>query len=290
MHQLLLRVTASDVAKFTGHNFFSDEDEIRSCFWRSNLPLARSLGVEATRPPASNVESVLSSLPACEVDAVSSRLGVDASRAGSALAKRLLSSSSVCSAATSAAATSAVAEEVDRALSVVAPTGAPPLVAPSSETVRRIEEAAQRDAHMRRGSVLEKRSLDAKEAETGRRVQQRNGRTYEREVLSLRDGSLRVHLRGRVDGLLDGRVVEAKQRRARLFGCVPAYERVQLHCYMFLTSTTSSTLRETFDDQCAEHEVRFDDEFWEECVEKLGRYVEREVPSGGEDPLRPSAP
>jgi hypothetical protein len=72
---------------------------------------------------------------------------------------------------------------------------------------------------------------------------------------------------GRLDGLRDdGAVVETKNRRNRLFGYVPTYERIQLHAYMVLTSTTQSVLVETFEGDQRTHDVPFDEPFWQRTV------------------------
>ena len=72
---------------------------------------------------------------------------------------------------------------------------------------------------------------------------------------------------GRLDGLRDdGTVVETKNRRNRLFGYVPAYERIQLHAYMILTSTTQAVLVENFEEDQRAHDVPFDASFWYDTV------------------------
>ena len=73
---------------------------------------------------------------------------------------------------------------------------------------------------------------------------------------------------GKVDGRFEetGEIIEAKERRNRLFKRVVEYERVQLHCYMHLTRTRCSVLRERYDGHVMEHVVPFDEDFWRETI------------------------
>ena len=75
-------------------------------------------------------------------------------------------------------------------------------------------------------------------------------------------------------GVEPGEVVEAKERRYKLFRQVVDYEKVQLHCYMFLTNTRSSILRERFDGQSMDHKVLFEDSFWNECIDRTKLFLE----------------
>ena len=79
---------------------------------------------------------------------------------------------------------------------------------------------------------------------------------------------IKFKLFGRLDGIVEDKVLESKNRRSRFLG-VPEYERIQLHAYMFLTDTTSSVLIENLNGVQREHEVMFDHEFWNEIMESL---------------------
>ena len=83
---------------------------------------------------------------------------------------------------------------------------------------------------------------------------------------------------GRVDGFKDGKLVEIKNRRNRLFNSVPNYERVQLECYMRLLGCDSCTLVQHLQllpgmiDEC-KHEVSRSDGFWfNEVIEPLKKF------------------
>ena len=88
-----------------------------------------------------------------------------------------------------------------------------------------------------------------------------------------------VALVGKIDGQFEdsGEVIEAKERRNRLFKQVVDYEKAQLHCYMHLTDTKVSTLRERYDDEIMEHTVEFEAGFWEEMLHKLRDFVVERV-------------
>ena len=84
----------------------------------------------------------------------------------------------------------------------------------------------------------------------------------------------KVLLVGRLDGSINKNPVELKERRSRLFGSIPVYEKVQLHAYMFLSETTKSTLVESYDGTSQTHNCEFDQVFWEEVMGKLYEFLE----------------
>ena len=61
----------------------------------------------------------------------------------------------------------------------------------------------------------------------------------------------------------DGPQIEIKTRKNKFLG-VPDYERVQTHLYMAINKDLTWTLKEKFNDQIVDHEIPFDEEFFEE--------------------------
>lgn len=94
-----------------------------------------------------------------------------------------------------------------------------------------------------------------------------------RHLFTDADSGLKVYVGGKCDGVakLEGRtvVVEIKNRVRRLFGMVPEYERIQLMTYMFIMGLDSGVLVESHDDECAEHEVAFEQAYWAGVAEEL---------------------
>ena len=90
---------------------------------------------------------------------------------------------------------------------------------------------------------------------------------------------MEVVLVGKVDGRFEetGEIIEAKERRKRLFERVVEYEKVQIHSYMHLTKTLSGVLRERYDSKTMDHTVQFDESFWADVIDKLSAFIHKEL-------------
>ena len=94
-----------------------------------------------------------------------------------------------------------------------------------------------------RGVIKENTDLNSFEMRTGTKVLKRNSKFYTRTFNS----KYNIIITGKVDGIdTQGRVVETKHRRRRLFGRIPEYEQVQMEVYMWLTGTKECTHIENF--------------------------------------------
>lgn len=81
-------------------------------------------------------------------------------------------------------------------------------------------------------------------------------------------------LGGRVDGFVDGKLVEIKNRTNRLFGCVPEYERVQVECYMRLLGIDGCALIERLDEEQQSHHLQRNDALWSAIVKGLTAFTQ----------------
>lgn len=148
------------------------------------------------------------------------------------------------------------------------------IVAGSSQKATTLmKEGISQDTQKQRGQARECLSLDVMEQEIGQRVVARNVACLRKTLFSV--SGIPVVLVGKVDGRLEtsGEVVEAKERRNRLFGQVVGYERIQMHCYMHLTDTRRGILRERHNASAKNHFVDFDDMLWTSALEKLKEFV-----------------
>lgn len=127
--------------------------------------------------------------------------------------------------------------------------------------------------YTQRGSRDEKVGLDRYEVASSRPVTHRNAKVHS-WTLNAPCGIAFV-VRGRVDGMQGGAVVEHKQRQKRLFGAVPLYEKVQCHAYMAMTDASECRLVETFGDATMDHVVAFDPELWAQVKESLNVFGEQ---------------
>lgn len=256
----VVRVRASDFAKFTGHNKFVTREEAMTLFWQRNPKVAAARGI-SVEPEANEIEQDFLKSSAPTQTAVKETLCLPAD---------------------------APVERVMRAMheKIVAPlanvettaqmTAQLDILPPELGAVR---TTIEREAQKMRGTLREDASINRIEQETGRAVGRRNTQYYQK-TLPLGRADIKVIVAGMLDGRFDddGGIVEAKERRSRLFGFVVPYEMLQLHCYMFLTGTTKATLVERLDEQSERYEVAFSDEFWSDSLDKFKRFLEDCIP------------
>ena len=90
-----------------------------------------------------------------------------------------------------------------------------------------------------------------------------------------RIGEFDVFVGGKHDGIADGDdcIVEIKNRVRRHLGA-PLYERVQLHAYMDIFGVSHGLLIENYKGSRKEHDVYFDQDFWNSVVESATEFVE----------------
>ena len=113
----------------------------------------------------------------------------------------------------------------------------------------------------RRGTKLEKKAEDAFAAETGKEISERNTFTQ----LECPE----YNLIGYIDGYQAGRIVETKNRK-RFWPVPPAYDFVQLRCYMRMRGKIPGVLLENFPGKPPRStDVPWDDAEWESIHEGL---------------------
>jgi hypothetical protein len=263
----MIQINASDFAKYSGHNPYASGEEQEECFWRSNARLASRVG-RAPSERLSCVEKAVRECSGVDVDSMRNNLSLP-SNASAADISRAIQTQVV---------TPAVAQNTTAQLSTVLAASSKTVLAgfPAAAAAS-VVESIERDTQIQRGRVRERSSLDLLEGEAGRRIVNRNDRCLRKTLFHI-DGAP-VTLLGRVDGRLEttGEVVEAKERRNRLFGRVVDYEKVQMHCYMHLTQTLRSVLRERHDEETRDHIVAFDEEFWVDAVERVKHFVSEQM-------------
>jgi len=128
-----------------------------------------------------------------------------------------------------------VAKIVSGQTTVAAAASNPQVVAHVESTQE--HQVLASEIQKRRGTKLEDKAENTYAAETGKEVTDRN--TFvEFECPDYR-------LIGYLDGLQDGKVVETKNRK-RFWTVPPAYDFVQLRCYMFMKGKKDGVLLENF--------------------------------------------
>lgn len=257
-------INASDLAKYTGHNTFCTPEEVSSQFWTTNKKLAQELGAEYKSKSFSHTEELVSNISRSERNELRSTLGLDRGASDQAIAHQLrecVVKPATCS-STNAGATKKLCQATTKVVAGL-----------SEESVQMAKRAFEKDTQISRGIAREKNSIDNFQKSTGQLVIEQNARRFTKSIGKCRNYD--IMLVGKVDGMLQstGEVVEVKERRKRLFGRVVDYEKVQLHAYMFLTSTSRIMLRERFDSDSREYWVDFDTEFWKCCLKTLDSFL-----------------
>lgn len=264
---MYIQVNASDLAKFTGHNRYCTDEERRTAFWARNRPLARRLGVEVGTLYETKVEEVVAQMSSEERECLCKVNELPTSASSGDVAHALRDRVVV------PAARETTHEKLDANM---ATKSADALVGVSTALAAQLKDAFERDVRVQHGIEREGASIDAYERTAGISIVARNDECHRLHAMRWRDYD--VVFVGKVDGrdAATGEVIEIKERRRRLFAKIPDYERVQLHCYMRMTDTRRSLLRQRYDDASQEHTVDFDDDFWTECIERLSAFLDEE--------------
>ena len=163
---MIIQLNASDLAKYSGHNPYCDNDEQVQTFWRSNRRLARQVG----RPPEEVAGVVEGALRACDnnvLQTIKTNLALAPSATTGDVAKEL--GRVVINPAAAQARNSLVTAELDKTCEDV-------VKGSSIAGVARVKDAIARQTQMNRGALLERGSLDAREQQSGVHIVNRNGR------------------------------------------------------------------------------------------------------------------
>ena len=265
-----IRITASNFAKYAGCNQFCDEAERTSTFWKHNQHLARKLGrydvIEDEPPPVTRVEAHVKAAPQSVRKQLCEALGAPVAL----VAAPALIASAIQDRVVAPAVKQKTAAKADAALKTDVARTLP----------AEVQTVIAHDVQLQRGVKREASNLDNVQQTTGRVVTARNNSYMDCKLFDLplsEDDNVcyEVWLSGLIDGAFadTGHVVEAKERRNRLFRRVVPYECVQLHCYMHLTNTSRALLRERLDEEAIEHWVDFDPVFWDTCLQKLRDFL-----------------
>ena len=133
------------------------------------------------------------------------------------------------------------------------------------------------DLQMKRGNIKEDKNLDNTQRKKNIVITERNEQMYEKVLYIDPNKLFRIVLRGKVDGMNKEYVVETKNRTKRLFNKIPDYEKVQLNAYMFLVEKEKSLHIENYNDTSNEIEYEYDKLFWDDCLEKIMEFTDRNI-------------
>lgn len=248
----VLYIAASQLAQVAGLNRFVRRSEAEEAFLQRNPRLAQQLDRQVSPRFRTRVEAAVHALPAQALAEV-------------AETQQLLP--------TASPAVVAAALQQD----VVAPSVAKQSEADSQHRVNLLTRESPAlatvaaellaDTRMQRGEAREDGALDTAAATLGQPVRERNADLHSK--LWFRHCGYDVVVRGKVDGISAGRIIETKNRSRTLFGAIPEYEQVQLCAYMWLLEGDSCTHVENYDNEQINTEYDFDEELWAICERQV---------------------
>lgn len=140
-----------------------------------------------------------------------------------------------------------------------------------------LKSSLENDIRMKRGNAREDNAMNKMEKKKNITISGRNDNLYSKPLFE--DDRCIVTLVGKTDGVTEDKkmIVETKNRRNRLFGKIPAYEKVQLEAYMFLTDIKKCLHIENFNDEQREEEYKRNSKFWKECEDKVVSYYKKNI-------------
>jgi hypothetical protein len=251
-------ITCSELAKLTGHNAYEPVSKTVNT-------LLNKFGIKSVYVPKSNIEEGLNTL--------SNQDKVELSKELSTLSN-----------------TSIPINKLEEAIKkhIVYPTQNGSLTEENSKTMladmlkdkpclEALNQYIQKDLRMRRGNIKESKNIDILQEKKQIKVEQRNSKMYTKELV--RTDKYCIVLKGKVDGISNDTVVEAKNRQNRLFMELRDYERVQLEAYMFLTGHSKSVLTEHYNDTSNQIHYLHDEVFWQLCVDSTIQFIDLHIVS-----------
>jgi len=245
---------SSDVAKLTGHNKYQSLEKT------VNELLSRN-GIQDRYVPKSNIEEGLAQLSEGQLSTLKQELDVPNDSSLSQI--ETVIKSTVMGPSYSGKLTEEESKQnVDKKLD-------------GKTILQSLEVGIKQDLRMRRGNIKENSNLDSIQKENGIKIQQRNSKMYTKELY--RGDKYCLIIRGKVDGLSDGTIVETKNRTKYLFNELRDYERVQLECYMFLTGLEYALLTEHYNDDSNCINYTHDEGFWSACVDTIIKFIDTHI-------------
>jgi len=245
---------SSDLAKLTGHNKYETLEKT------VNELLSRN-GIQDRYVPKSNIEEKLIQMNEGQLVDLRKELNLSVDASLDKIESTI--KSSVMGSSYSGKLTEEESKQnVDKKLE-------------GKDILQSLEVGIKQDLRMRRGNIKENYNLDSIQKKKGIQIQQRNSKMYTKELH--RTDKYCLIIRGKVDGMSDGTIVETKNRTKYLFNELRDYERVQLESYMFLTGLEYALLTEHYNDDSNCIKYTHDEAFWSSCTDNVIQFIDTHI-------------
>lgn len=245
---------SSDLAKLTGHNKYQTLEKT------VNELLSRN-GIQDRYVPKSNIEEQLVQLSEDKLISLKKELNLSENSSLQEV-ERVIKSSVMGNSYSSKLSEEESKKNVDEKLK-------------GKDVLQSLESGIKQDLRMKRGNIKENSNLDKIQSQKKITIEKRNSKMYTKELY--RGDKYCLIIRGKVDGLSDNTIIESKNRTKYLFKILRPYEQVQLECYMFLTGYQNAILTEHYNDESYCIEYSHDEEFWQDCYEKIIQFIDTHI-------------
>lgn len=252
MKYIFLR--GSDLAKLTGHNQYESKEKV------INEILSRN-GILDKYVPSSNIEEKLVQLTDENIVSLKEELLLPPEASLTQIESTITSSIMKNSYSPT------MSEEVSKTTIDKQIEDKPIL--------KSIGSGIKQDLRMRRGNIKEHSNLNKIQQKKNIHIGQRNSKMYSKELFI--NDTYAIIIRGKVDGISDGTIIETKNRTKYLFKVIRPYEQVQLECYMFLTGMNDALLTEHYDGDSYEMSYTHDEVFWSLCKERILTFIDEHI-------------
>jgi succinate dehydrogenase flavin-adding protein (antitoxin of CptAB toxin-antitoxin module) len=127
------------------------------------------------------------------------------------------------------------------------------------------------DINTKRGITNEDKIIQNYNKKYKTTITDNNSQLYKYPFLEINKNNTlyKFHISAKIDGLENGILIEIKNRRNRLFGKIPEYEKVQLEIYLRILNLDTAKLVENFNNTTNEHIYTANDELWNFIQENL---------------------
>ena len=247
-------IRCSDLAKLTGDNRYEPISKTVNHILSSNK-------IEARYVPKSNIEGKLVELNEEQLSKLKIELSLDSTATKTDIEKAIKSTIMKYSYSSSISEQQSKAN-VDHMLK-------------NKPTLSLIQEDIKKDLRMSRGNIKENSNLNKVQKKHGIEIGSRNSKMYKK--LLYQGDVYNIYLRGKVDGISESAVIEAKNRTSRLFKELRSYEQVQLETYMFLTGLPTAILTEHYNDESFEITYEHDELFWQRCIDLTVEFIDTHI-------------
>lgn len=222
-------INASDFASISGYNCYATQTDILEKLCKSNRWFQEKY-VPTIKVYETNIERVISSLTTSELETESKCFGVKSEDLINTLIEISKSTNNL---ETEESSKTDLYENIKQSNSI------------------KLIESINKDSQIERGKFREDNALLTYEKKNNTIVRERNSKLYKKILIQFEfnDNTYDILVVGRIDGLTNEcELIETKNRRNRLFGKIPIYEKVQLELYMWFLDKKSCIHIENYND------------------------------------------